>query len=141
MGSNLDYKGRLIKLNILPLMYYFEIANLFTVNSLKSSSHRFDIFNYISHITSVTRLSYKLTLQHVRSSSNISNHFFFHRIPRLWNKMPFINLSLETNVIRKKLFDFLWEHFTINFNVNMICSYHFLCHCAKCTAYIKQSYN
>ncbi len=36
IGSNVDYKQRLISLNILPLMYYFELVEImFLVNSVK----------------------------------------------------------------------------------------------------------
>ena len=46
--SGLDYKDRLIQLNLLPLMYFFELADImFLVNSLKNPSDRFNILNYV----------------------------------------------------------------------------------------------
>ena len=42
--SGLDYKDCLIQLNLLPLMYFFELTDImFLVNSLKNPSDRFNI--------------------------------------------------------------------------------------------------
>ena len=44
-----DYKTRLLYLNLLPLMYIFEIADIiFLVKSLKFPSESFNINNYVS---------------------------------------------------------------------------------------------
>ena len=79
-----DYKHRLIALNLLPLMYYFEIADImFMTNSLKNPTDRFNILTFVTIQKSNTRSSDKVTLKHVRCGSNQQQHFYFNRIPRL----------------------------------------------------------
>ena len=91
-----DYKQQLIALNLLPLLYYFEIAGImFIVNSLKYPTNCFNILNYVDIQTSNTRLSDKVTLKHVRSCTHHQQHFYFNRIPRLWKKKTSIDLSLS----------------------------------------------
>jgi len=98
-----DYKQRLIALNLLPLMYYFEIADImFMVNSLRYQTNRFNILNYVDIQTSNTRSSDKVTLKHVRSCTHQQQHFYFNRIPRLWNKLPSIDLSLSLETTKNE---------------------------------------
>ena len=54
-----DYKAHLLCLNLLPLMYIFEIADIiFLVKSLKFPSESFNINNYVSFLAgSATRSS------------------------------------------------------------------------------------
>ena len=47
--NSMDYKSRLITLEILPLMYWFELQDiLFLVKYFKTPSDNFDIFDFIS---------------------------------------------------------------------------------------------
>ena len=44
-----DYKSRLIKLQLLQLMYVYELSDiLFFIKSVKSPNNSFDIMNYVS---------------------------------------------------------------------------------------------
>ena len=129
-----DYKQRLIALNLLPLMYYFEIADImFMVNSLKNPTDRFNILNYVQIQTSNTRSSDKLTLQHVRCCTNQQHHFYFNRIPRLWNKLPSIDLDSTVETIKTKVYKVLWSHFIDMFDSDNVCSFHFFCPCGRCS--------
>ena len=75
-STNLSYKERLIQLNILPLMYYLELADIMMfVNSYKSTSCRFNILQFVTVSNSNTRSSDKLTLKHTISFSNQQRHF------------------------------------------------------------------
>ena len=65
-STNLSYKERLIQLNILPLMYYLELADIMMfVNSYKSTSCRFNILQFVTVSKGNTRSSNKLTLKHM----------------------------------------------------------------------------
>ena len=72
-----DYKSRLIKLNLLPLMYIYELMDiLFFIKSLKASSDSFDITEFISFSTSNT-ISFSTKLCHRVSNNNtILNSYF-----------------------------------------------------------------
>ena len=64
--SGLDYKDRLIQLKLLPLMYFFELADImFLVNSLKNPSDRFNILEYVQMQDLNTRSSDKPSLKHI----------------------------------------------------------------------------
>ena len=100
---NSSYFDRLKKLNLLPLMYIFELNEvLFTIKSLKYPSSSFNITDYITFNNRSTRSSSSGKLNHVRNSTNVNRHFFFNRIPQIWNALPPIDL-ISTN---KKITDF-----------------------------------
>ena len=133
-STNLSYKERLIQLIILPLMYYLELADIMMfVNSYKSTSCRFNILQFVTVSKGNTRSSNKLTLKHMISFSSQQRHFYFNRIPRLWNSLPSINLDLSSQSIRAKIKSLLWEHFLNNFVSDCPCTFHFKCSCSRCT--------
>ena len=79
-----DYKTRLLKLKLLPLMYFLS----FKILCLSSNHLNFLLTILISQTTSPlvptnTRSSSGHKLLHMHHTSNINRHFFFHRIPRL----------------------------------------------------------
>ena len=57
---------------------------------------------------------------------------FIYRIPKLWNALPEINLTLSLDQIKKKLYNFLWNHFIQNFDPSNNCTLHFICPCCNC---------
>ena len=74
------------------------------VHGLKSPSEHFDICRYISFSTSSTRSGFAQRMSHVRSTNNSSRHFYFNRLPRLWNSLPPINLEQSIPTIKNHLF-------------------------------------
>ena len=87
-----DYKNRLLKLKLLPLDI------MFVIKSLKFPTNNFNIRDYISFSTTNTISSSGHKLLHMHHSSNTNRHFFFHRIPRLWNSIPVIDLTLSVRL-------------------------------------------
>ena len=82
-----DYKTRLLKLRLLPLMYIFELSDImFFIKSIKCPTNSFNIFNFISFSN-----SRGLKLHHNPSNTNKQRHFYFVRICRLWNALYTIN--------------------------------------------------
>ena len=131
-----DYKTRLEKLNILPLMMYMYLELndiIFYLKSRTSLCPSFDITKFISPIVSNTR-SNADKLKHVYNPSTSSKHFYFHQLPRLWNALPVIDTYQPLNMIKRKLKFFLSSHFINNFNATDPCTFHFLCPCYKCSA-------
>ena len=129
-----DYKSRLIKLNLLPLMMFYELCDIiFYIKSVKSPNTNFNINDFIFVKNSITRSSSHKLIHSISSTSHV-NHFYFNRLPRLWNSLPIIPLSLSVHIIKQKLKKFFFDHFLANFDSNNTCSYHFLCPCFKCSA-------
>ncbi len=119
--SLLTYKERLIKLNLLPLMYHLELADIMFYIKQNSKTHQ---------------------LQATPDSSD--NHRFNHTIddtvdlltynclPRLWNSLPLIDMNLVTSTIKATLKNLLWQHFLSNFDSDAPCTFHFKCPFNKC---------
>ena len=119
---NSNYKSRLLKLNLLPLMYlldYYDI--MFFVTSLKHPSTHFNIQQYMKFSNSKTRSSTANKLCYTFSSNNNLWHFYFTRLPRTWNSLPIINLNQLIAIIKSQIKATLWNHFTRNFDAENPC--------------------
>ena len=128
-----DYKSRLMRLNLLPLMYIYDLYDImFFINSVKSPSDKFNILDYVEFTFGTTR-SAGLKLKHKSAPTNSVMNSYFYRIPRLWNSIPVINLSYPLTTIKLKLKKYFWNHFINNFDSNNFCTFYYLCPCHKCT--------
>ena len=116
-----DFKTRLIKLNILPLMYWLEDQDItFLVKCFKDPLENFNPFTFVSFITHSTRSAtiHKLKVNFKRTTT--TRHFCFNRVARLWNCLPLLDLCLLYSTLKYKLKLIFWDHFTNHFNPNNI---------------------
>ena len=126
-----DYKHRLITLILLPLMYYFEIADImFTVKSIKNESDCFNILKYLR-----TRSSDKVTLKHVCCSTHQQQHFYFNHYG-IDNHIYRHFISKSTRTVKTKIYELFWSHFIVNFYFDNTCTLHFSSPCGKCSKLI-----
>ena len=132
----------LVKIKSLLLMYIYELNDiLFFIKSCKSPSPHFNIHHYITFSNFATRSSEHSKLLHIKCFSNNSRHFYFCRIPRLWNAFPHITVNLPLPTIKKKLY-ILWHHFISNYDSCHVHAYLpfllslFQMHCNPQTSYI-----
>ena len=94
-----DYKSRLLKLDMFPLMLFYEYYDIiFFFKCLKSPSYAFDITKFVSFSSTSTRFSANFKLYHSKSSTNNCRHFYFNRLPRLWNSLP-VYFSRSTTLL------------------------------------------
>ena len=115
-------------------MYFFELNDiLFLVKSLKSATPAFNIYNYLNFNTSTTQSGAYNKLIHKFVSSSHAHHFYFNRIIRLWNSLPYIDLSLTINTIKKSLYDHFWNHFAQHFDSDNVHTFHYSCPCNCCS--------
>ena len=129
-----SYKTRLTFLHMLPLMYMFELLDvLFMVKCFKQPDPSFPVFDFISIRNSSTRSGRSTKLVHLSSKSNLFHHSYFHRIVRIWNALPPIDITLSNATIKNKLKEFLWANFLNNFDSDIPCTYHFICPCNRCS--------
>ena len=92
----MDYRDRLLNLNILPLMMQYEISDImFLVKCIKNPSNYFNISEFVLFSSSNTRSSAHLKLKHSIPKNNTLRQFYFNRIPRLWNSLPRFDLDLS----------------------------------------------
>ena len=130
-----SYKSCLLTLHLLPLMMQFEINDiLFFITSIKNPTKCFNILHHVTFSTASTRSSSKCKLVHNLSRTNRDRHFYFSRLPRLWNSLPTIDLNQSMSSIKCKLKHFFWSHFHVHFDSENPCSFHFVCPCRRCAA-------
>ena len=93
-----NYRERLIKLKLLPLMMTLELSDIvFFIKLIDNPTLKFNISTFTS---SKTRSS-NFKLQHIRSSHNLTRNFYFNRFPCLWNALPPINIiNCPINMIK-----------------------------------------
>ena len=130
-----NYKQRLISLNLLPLMHWFELQDLlFLIKNLQNPSDNFQMLNFISFVSSSTRAASANKLRYNYSAWRLSTtrHFYFNRIVRLWNALPPLNLSLPFLSIKHQLIEYFWYNFVNKFDPDNPCSFHVICPCSKC---------
>ena len=77
-----DYRDRLISLELLPLMMFYELLDImFFVKSFKIPNDCFNILNYLKLSACNTRSS-NIKFLHTRSSNNNSiKTLYFNRLP------------------------------------------------------------
>ena len=95
-------------------MYLFELHDiLFAIKSLKSPTIQFNITNYIHFNPDNTRLDQALATKLIPTHhlNNLAHHFYFHRLPSLWNAMSVIDLNMSFVLLKSKFKKHLWAHF------------------------------
>ena len=102
------------------------------VHSLKYPDASFDITSYIKFSSLNTRSNSKAKLLFHYAPSNASRHYYFNRIPRLWNALPPIDLTQSFSTIKMKIREILWSHFLDHFDPDDYCTYHVICPCLHC---------
>jgi len=106
-----DYKSRLIKLNLLPLMMQFEINYIkFFVKNLRDPSQSFNVMDFVEFCLGSTRSSTFLKLKRCMSKLNSVKHFYFNCLPRLWNPLPSMDPKDPLSATKHKLRQCLWNH-------------------------------
>ena len=133
--QTLDYKSRLANLDLLPLMYFYELQDLlFFIKCLLDPDDTMNIHTFVSFSgSSCSSRSCKLSYNLCHTSTY--RHFYFNRLVRLWNSIPadIIDLSSSFAQIKKALTSFFWNHFTTHFNPANLCSFHVVCPCVNCS--------
>ena len=136
-----DYKSRLLKLNMFPLVLLYEYYDIiFFFKCLKSPSSAFDITKLVSFFSTSTRSSANFKLYHSKSSTNNCRHFYFNRLPRLWNSLPVFSLHLPLSSFKLQLKNILWSKFKSHFDASNPCSFNYMCPCRNCSVSLSSTH-
>jgi len=107
-----DYKSCLIKLQLLPLMYIFDLSDIMFF--IKVTKH------LMQPLTSPTMYWTYLTIYSPQAEPSQIFRQYHQKLLfpnlRLWNYLPVINTELSLSAIKYKLRNYLWSHFITNFN-------------------------
>ena len=115
------------------MMEYEIVDIMFLVKSIKFPPDHFRFCDYVQLCSHPTRGSSNLKLKHSLCRTEIERHFYFNRIPRLWNSLPTLDINLPLSVIKSGIRQFFWNHFVSNFDSSNVCTYHYSCPCLKCS--------
>ena len=115
-------------------MLLFEFYDLtFFFKCLKFPSSAFYVAKYVTFSSSSTRSFTNHKLIHSKSSTNLSRHFYFNCLSRLWNSLPVFSLDQSLSSFKHLLKNVLWSYFLNNFDPDKPCSFHYLCPCRTCS--------
>ena len=109
------------------------LAMIFSIMVCINYSLYLLVSKYVSFSSNPTRsCNHKLVHNYTKYSS--SRHFYFNRLPRLWNKLVDCVDIMDCSLLiaKRRILSLMWESFTLNFDSDNICSFHFLCPCSKC---------
>ena len=104
---------------------------MFLIKSLKSPSHSFNIYNFVSFTSLTTRLSAANKLTHHRPSSSYpysNNIFIILESPIYGIMFSVIDLTLPISTIHNSLKEYFWSHFISHFDSNNPYSFRILAH-------------
>ena len=116
-------------------MMTLELNDLsFFLKSFHSPTPNFNIMDFISFRSGSTRSS-SLRKMHIPfNPSNRSHHFYFSRLPHLWNSLPLPTLdpfsAVSSNFLLIK--NTFMDKFMSTFDPSQPCTSHFYCPCGKC---------
>ena len=132
-----------IALRLLPLMMvYYELYDIsFYIKCLKHPTASFNIMNYIKFSAGSTRSSSFHKLVHPSVKTNKSKHFYFNRVPRLWNSLSPIDLNQSHDTIMNSIKTHFWDYFIDNFDDNITCTFHFCCPCHTFSSSTRMNFN
>ena len=107
-------------------MMQFELQDLlFFLKNHKEPSTSFDIKNYVQFCSSNTRSFTHLKMKQPFLKLNCVRHFYFNRLPRLWNSIPPIDLDQSLPSIKHTLHTYFSSGTTFSTTSILICLVHF----------------
>ena len=136
---SLDYKQRLLKLNLLPLTLWLELQDvLLFLHLIKFPPDNYNLSDFVHFSDSSTRSATAGKL--VPSSLviprlNCTKHFYYcnNWIIRIWNTLPPFDLHLSYVTLKTKLKDFFWDYFLNNYCSDNPHSWYCVCPCSSCS--------
>lgn len=136
----INYKARLLKLNLLPLSYRRELYDLiFFLKSLNSSNG----YNVHKHLrfntgTRTRRQAHGLDLRLPLCVTERARQFFPNRLALLWNALPLsirkkLRYMSDPNAIKSVLLPYFTKRLREIFDPEDTCTWMHVCKCNKCS--------
>ena len=127
---SMDYKSRLTKLRMLPLMYRLELYDImFFASALKKPDDHFNINNYFSFCSSNSQSQSFFKLKHYPVNNSLLRHSYFNRLPCLWNSLSPIDPKSSLSYIKSSVISHFTSNFISHFDSSHLCTYHYKCPC------------
>ena len=140
---HINYKERLINLNLLPLSYRREMIDIQTFLKTWNNENKLGLNNILNftqpNIGCVTRaMAGGLTLKYTRTRLISTAHFYPYRLTLIWNKLPYdIRLKLRHLIDPQKIKRILKPHYfnrlNNHFDPDNTCTWVTHCDCYRCS--------
>ena len=101
------------------------------VKNFRDPSQSFNVMDFVDFCSGSTRSCTFFKLKQRMSILNSIKHFYFNRLPRLWNSLPSMDPNDPVSATKQKLRQCLWNHFVASFDPENPCSFHYVCPCRK----------
>ena len=127
-----SYKDCLIKLNILPVPFYFQLLDLLYLSKILTQNINYDFsdkFNYYNEYTYHTRLEPYRFLQESRPKPATAEQNFWFRAKRLAMQLPSPIDIREYDTLKPKLLYWMWREFLETFDELNTCTWRMKCDC------------
>ena len=145
ISQDLDYKSRLIAIRLLPVSLWLEAQDvLFLIKLTIDPPSGFCLEEYISYVSSSTRASSHNKIKRSQlliPRLSVTRSFYFNRVIRIWNSLPFIDTNQPYLSIKRQILDIFWQYFVHSYSVENSCSWCVVCLCAKCLCLPNPSLN
>ena len=93
------------------------------IKSLKHPSDSFNILDFVSFcsVSSRSAINQRLMFPSARITSPVQIHFYFSRLPRLWNFLLHFDLNKSIQSIKSDIKAFFWKRFLETFDPTKPC--------------------
>ena len=120
-----NYKERLLQLELLPILYYQELKELFIFNI--SNKYNVDFPNMKSN----TQIEEARVSNYQACAAKPSENFWYRACYRANQIMEFLNPDIQIS-IEAQILQIMCNNFINTFNEQNLCSHCFICICLSC---------
>jgi len=139
-AGDLDYRDRLLCLNMLPLSYRREIADIMLFVKSLANMNDLDLSNYVSFSARPTRSSRSFMLMPCRCKTSTFAMSYFPRLVTEWNKLDVTVRNIgavsshQSDLLSFKqlLVKSTVDRFRSHFVSDNLCTWSTACKCASC---------
>ena len=129
LPHRVNYKERLLFLNLLPILLYLQLLDLLILSKLIAGCFDFDSSAHLAYRIIFRQKKLEFNVEHSRLSKRDTN--FWCRGPRLVNKLPAAINFFNPIGLNGRIISFLWCFFSEKYNEKVSCSWKLACDCTK----------
>ena len=135
-----DYKARLKRLNLLPISYCKEIADVCFLYKCINKFYQFDISEVVKfvNVSNATRsASFRKKLAHTIINTETFANFFSNRVVHIWNSLPdnircIVSKNKFIRPFKRVIRGYYASLTETRFNVDDACTWTTCCRCPRC---------
>ena len=129
---DLDYKRRLLRLNLLPLSLYLQMHDILLFVKIVTGHYDIPWESCISYAPTISTRSSDSPLFYVPRTNYVkTSENFWHRTAKTVNKLPPGIDVLNIIGLKRRLSKLFWDYFSLHYQENCTCSWVLVCQCSE----------